>query len=73
LLAGIDGLGVAVLPDYMCREEVNVGKLVKILPNWRMIDLEVYALYPRNRAKIPKVKAFLDFVVTLYADILKTK
>jgi len=36
-----------------------------------MTAVDVYALYPKHRAKIPKVKAFLDFVSELYAQTLK--
>jgi len=67
----VDGLGIAVLPEYLAREEIASGKLVTFLPDWGMADVDVYALYPRNRAKIPKVKAFLDFVTKLYVDALK--
>ncbi|WNC71745.1 LysR family transcriptional regulator [Thalassotalea psychrophila] len=67
----IDGLGIAVLPEYIAREEVSSGKLVTLLPDWGMTDIDIYALYPRNRAKIPKVKAFLNFVTKLYVDALK--
>ena len=67
----VDGLGIAVLPEYMGTEEVSSGKLVKLLPDWGMTDVDIYALYPRNRAKIPKVKAFLNFVTKLYTDALK--
>jgi LysR family transcriptional regulator AphB len=35
-----------------------------------MEAIDIFALYPRNRAKIPKVKAFLDFVSELYIDAL---
>jgi LysR family transcriptional regulator AphB len=66
----VDGLGIAVLPEYMGREEVLSGKLMKILPEWGMTDVDIYALYPRNRAKIPKVKEFLNFVTKLYTDAL---
>jgi len=69
----LDGLGIAVLPDYMSREEIATGQLVNILPDWGMEAVDIYALYPRHRAKIPKVKAFLDFIVTLYGDTLKKK
>ncbi|PCH94155.1 MAG: LysR family transcriptional regulator [Gammaproteobacteria bacterium] len=69
----IDGLGIAVLPDYMSREAVSAGELVNILPDWGMPAIDIYALYPRNRAKIPKVKAFLDFVIELYDQALKVK
>ena len=67
----VDGLGIAVLPEYMGTEEVSSGKLVKLLPDWGMTDVDIYALYPRNRAKIPKVKAFLNFVTKLYTEALK--
>jgi len=67
----VDGLGIAVLPDYMSHKEVASGQLVNILPNWSMAAVDVYALYPKHRAKIPKVKAFLDFVIELYGQTLK--
>lgn len=67
----VDGLGIAVLPEYMSRQEVASGKLVNILPGWGMSNVDVYALYPKHRAKIPKVKAFLDFVSELYDEGLK--
>ncbi|PKF55726.1 LysR family transcriptional regulator [Alteromonadales bacterium alter-6D02] len=67
----VDGLGVAVIPDYMCYDEIDSGALVNILPEWGMEPLDIYALYPRNRAKIPKVKAFIEFVIDLYNDVLK--
>jgi len=66
----VDDLGIAVLPSYMVRDEVKRGELVNILPNWTMSDLDVYALYPKNRSKIPKVKAFLEFASELYKKAL---
>ena len=66
----VDGLGIATLPDYMCRQEVTSGQLVNILPDWGMEKVDIYALYPKHRAKIPKVKAFIDFVSELYAEVL---
>ena len=66
----IDGLGIAILPDYMSQEDEIAGRLVNILPEWGMTSLDVFALYPRSRAKIPKVRAFLDFITKLYSDAL---
>jgi len=66
----LDGLGIAVLPEYIAQEDVASGKLVKILPDWGMENVDVFALYPRNRAKIPKVKSFLEFVTKLYNHAL---
>lgn len=64
-----DGLGYGVLPNYIAKQELREGKFVNLLPNWAMEDVDVYALYPKHKAKIPKVKAFIDFVTELYQDI----
>jgi LysR family transcriptional regulator AphB len=68
----VDGLGIGLLPDYMTLQEVASGELVNILPEWEMAKLDVFALYPKHRAKIPKVKAFLDFITELYSKTLKS-
>ena len=62
----LDGIGITAMPDYMCKNELALGKLIQILPEWSLPKLDVYALYPQNRSKIPKVKAFLDFVTKAY-------
>lgn len=64
----IDGLGIGVLPTYMCTKPDG---LINILPDWGMTDVDIYALYPKNRAKIPKVKAFLEFITELYKTSLQ--
>jgi len=66
----LDGLGVAVLPDYMCRQEVESGELIEILPEWLAESVDVYALYPRHRVKIPKVSVFLEFITELFNEKL---
>ncbi len=68
--AVLDGVGVAILPDYMCEEGINNGELINILPEWGMADIDIYALYPQHRANIPKVAAFLDFIVDLFKQRL---
>ena len=66
----VDGLGVAVMPEYMCKHEIEKGELITILPDWSMASVDMYALYPRYRAKIPKVKAFLEFIDVVFAEKL---
>ena len=61
-----EDLGVAILPAYMCEHEVANGKLVPILPNWGMPDVDVYALYPKHRLNLPKVRAFVDFIQAVF-------
>jgi len=67
----VGGLGIAVLPEYMAHNEIRAGGLVNILPDWGQENVDVYALYPRNRAKIPKVSAFIEFATQLYSKALQ--
>jgi LysR family transcriptional regulator AphB len=66
----IEGLGVSIIPDYMCEHELENGKLIQVLPNWGMPDVDVYALYPKHRLNLPKVKAFLDFIQKVFKERL---
>jgi LysR family transcriptional regulator AphB len=66
----IEDLGVAIIPDYMCEQELACGKLIQVLPSWGMPDVDVYALYPKHRLKVPKVKVFLDFIQTVFKQRL---
>ena len=64
--SALDGLGIAILPDYMCSDEVRSGKLINVLPEWGAVAVDIYAVYPKHRVKIPKVKAFLEFVIETF-------
>jgi len=66
----LEGLGLAIIPDYMCEHEVEDGKLLLVLPNWGMPDVDVYALYPKHRLNLPKVKVFVEFIQTVFKQRL---
>lgn len=56
------GVGCAVLPDYMVREELADGRLVALLPGWQLPGAGIYAVYPAARYLPVKVRAFIDFL-----------
>lgn len=62
----LEGLGIAPLPDYMCDQDEQCESVIRVLPEWSLEPVEIYALYPKHRAKIPRVKAWLDFIVELF-------
>jgi len=61
-LAVMDGIGICVLPDYMCREEIADGRLVPVLPGWAPRPGIVHAVFPSRRGLIPAVRSLLDFL-----------
>ncbi|CEK09310.1 LysR family transcriptional regulator [Legionella hackeliae] len=55
------GLGFALLPQEICRQELNEGTLTRILPDWSLPTASLYLIYPSRRGLIPAVRQFIDF------------
>ncbi len=62
LQATRDGVGIAVVPDYMCHDELQRGALVLALPGWAPPPAIVHAVFPSRRGMVPSVRQFLDFL-----------
>ncbi|HEY5895274.1 MAG TPA: LysR family transcriptional regulator [Chthoniobacterales bacterium] len=58
------GLGIAVLPDWLAREDLVAGRLVRVLPQWNAPELPVHVIYTGQRRLPARVRAFVDFAVT---------
>ena len=65
LAAGLAGLGVLWLPDYMARAHVAAGALVPLFAAWRIEPMPLYLAYPPNRHVSKKLRVFIDWVVEL--------
>jgi len=61
--AAIAGAGIAGIPSMICRESVEAGQLIELLPEALLPAGEIYAVYPSRRFQAMKVRAFLDFVI----------
>lgn len=57
-----EGVGIGFLPDYLCREAMQSGALVKVLPDWQPPPGIVHAMFAPRRALVPAVRALLDFL-----------
>lgn len=55
------GAGIAALADFLVSEDVRAGRLVRILPDWKISSGGIYALYPAQRYVPAKVRCFIDF------------
>jgi DNA-binding transcriptional LysR family regulator len=58
--AAIAGLGVALLPDHVCRRALDDGQLVRILPSWRGHQGLVHLVFTTRRGLPPAVRALID-------------
>ena len=56
------GMGVCLLPDYVAAPALRRGSLVRLLPQFRLQEKTIYALYPSRRFLDAKVRTWLDFL-----------
>lgn len=59
--AAINGVGIAILPEYVCRELLEDGRLVRILPGWASRQGILHLVYTSKRGLLPGVRAVIDF------------
>lgn len=65
LAAGVAGLGVLWLPDYMATAHVANAELVRVLPDWQLEPMPLYVAFPPNRHVSAKLRVFIDWVAAL--------
>ncbi len=58
----IGGLGLSILPNVMCRNDVTANRLVRLLPEWKSPPLQAAAFYSGRRRMPRKTKALIDFL-----------
>jgi DNA-binding transcriptional LysR family regulator len=63
LAAALAGLGVVVLPCFLCGSHLAAGRLEPVLCDWMPPPTGIHAVYPHGRHLSAKVRAFIDFLV----------
>ena len=62
------GCGVALLPRFLVAEELADGKLVVAWPSSMPSPDAYYLAYPEHSAGVPKVQAFVAWMMALLND-----
>jgi len=63
LRAALAGGGIALQPHYLVNPHLRDGSLQRVLPDWKVPDMAIYALYPSRKHLSPAVRALLDFLI----------
>lgn len=61
--AAREGLGIALLPTFIAGDAVRAGELEIVLPAYRPVEINIYAVYASKRHLSTKVRSFIDFTV----------
>ena len=61
-IAAVSGQGLVLEPTFLVGPYLRSGELVEVMPQYRSVDLGVYAVYPTRKYVPPKVRALIEFL-----------
>lgn len=61
--AALANLGVTLLPQELCQQELNSGHLQVLLADWSLFSANLYLIYPSKKGLTPALRHFIDFVL----------
>jgi DNA-binding transcriptional LysR family regulator len=59
------GAGFSILPDFMVREDIAAGRLLRVLPQWQLPQGGIFAVFPSARFRAPRVTAFVEVLASM--------
>ncbi|TCL07499.1 LysR family transcriptional regulator [Sodalis ligni] len=65
--AGLSGLGIIQMADFLMAHMIRDGRFVSILDDWTNEPLPIHVVYPQNRHLSAKVRVFVDWTTELFA------
>jgi DNA-binding transcriptional LysR family regulator len=67
LALALKDTGILLGPDYLVANDLNAGRLVRLLPDYKTQETPVYAVYPHSHYLSAKTRTFIDFLAARFA------
>lgn len=64
--AALAGLGIAGLPSLVVEDALLEHALERVLPDWRLFDVQLWAAMPSRKHLPARTRAFVDFLVEVF-------
>lgn len=65
--AALEGCGIIWQPTFLIGPDLRAGRLIELMPGYRMADIDVLAVYPARRHLSAKVRAMIDYLAGAFA------
>jgi DNA-binding transcriptional LysR family regulator len=62
-LAALQGGGVWLAAGFLVRDDLDSGRLIRLLPEYRPVEFSMNAVYPHRHHLSAKVRSFIDLLV----------
>jgi LysR family transcriptional regulator, transcriptional activator for dmlA len=64
----LDGHGILLRAEWDITRYLQSGRLVHVLPQYNTPDADIYAVYPQHHQMATRVRAFVDFAASGFAQ-----
>jgi DNA-binding transcriptional LysR family regulator len=64
--AALAGLGIAGLPSYVIEDALIEHALERVLPEWHLFSINLWAAMPTRKHMPARTRAFVDFLVAVF-------
>jgi DNA-binding transcriptional LysR family regulator len=61
--------GVILQPTFIVGHDIQKGDLVELLPQFKSVELGIYAVYPSRKLVSPRIRALVDFLVKEFEQV----
>ncbi len=62
-LPKVAGLGIVAASYPSVAREIERGKMIRLLPDWDMGELEAHAVFRSGQSPKPSARAFVEFLI----------
>jgi DNA-binding transcriptional LysR family regulator len=59
----LNGLGIALLPEYLVVDDLRAGRLERVLPEHVSETAPAYVVYPSRQHLAPRTRVVIDFLI----------
>jgi DNA-binding transcriptional LysR family regulator len=67
-MAAREGVGICLAAGFLIRDDLEEGRLVRLLPEYRPVELSMNAIYPHRHHLSAKVRTFIDMLANHSAE-----
>ena len=61
-MAALQGAGICLAAGFLVHDDLEAGRLVRLLPEYRPIEFSINAVYPHRHHLSAKVRTFIDML-----------
>jgi DNA-binding transcriptional LysR family regulator len=67
-LAALAGVGISLAAGFLVHDDLEAGRLIRQLPEYRPVEQAMYAIYPHRHHLTAKVRVFIDLLAHRSAE-----